>query len=285
MKITLFSSVRWLNNTQFWLLGIVGGLIAIHLNVSWKIGEINLLGVSVLFWLAVSSLLWRKRNSLTLESDVFSTILGAFLIAVVLLKSTSLTGSHFIRLSPFLSAVGLALLASGFKGFKQYWQELLILFFLGMPQVLLSSLLIDISTFTAQFAAFILWYLGFEVSRQGVYINLPTGGVEVYPGCSGLESIAHLLGLAVLFLVMFPMDWGQKILVPVLAIFLAFVVNGVRVALMAALAASSKPEAFEYWHKGNGSLMFSLIAVLLFGLFCLFLIRQQEPVERDTEQI
>jgi cyanoexosortase A len=84
---------------------------------------------------------------------------------------------------------------------------------------------------------------------------------------------------------MFPMDWGQKILVPVLAIFLAFVVNGVRVALMAALAASSKPEAFEYWHKGNGSLMFSLIAVLLFGLFCLFLIRQQEPVERDTEQI
>ncbi|AFY76746.1 MAG: cyanoexosortase A [Hydrococcus sp. C42_A2020_068] len=282
MKAILFTPVRYLKNFQFWLLGIAAGLIAIHLTVTWRFGDINLLGVSVLFWLAVSSLIWRKRSCLNLESGALSSLLGALLVAIVLLKSTSLTGSHFIRLSPFLSAVGLALLASGFKGLKQYWQELTVLFFLGVPQVILSSLSIDTSLITAQFAAFILWYLGFEVSRQGVYINLPGGGVEVYPGCSGLENMAHLLGLAILFLAMFPMNWGQKILAPIVAVTLAFLVNGFRVAFMTVLAASSQLETFEYWHKGGGSLVFSLIAVLLFGLFCLFSIRQQEPVERDT---
>jgi cyanoexosortase A len=168
-----------------------------------------------------------------------------------------------------------------FKGFKQYWQELFLLFFLGAPELVLSPL-IDVSGFTAQFSAFILWYLGFDVSRQGVYITLPQGGVEVFAGCSGLESMTHLLSLAVVYLLMFPTSWIKKVLVPVVAVSLAFVVNGLRVALMAVLAVSSNSEAFEYWHTGSGSAIFSMIAVLIFGLFCLFLMRQEEPANRDT---
>jgi len=94
--------------------------------------------------------------------------------------------------------------------------------------------------------------------------------------------MTHLLGLAVLYLVMFPTDWTRKVLVPVVAVSLAFVVNGFRVALMAVLAASSNLEAFEYWHTGSGSAIFSMISVFLFGLFCLFLLRQEEPANRDN---
>ena len=201
----------------------------------------------------------------------------------MLIKSIS-HSNNFPYISPLISAIGLGLVASGFKGLKQYWQELLILFFLGVPQVTLLSL-IDISALTAKFAAFVLWYLGFKVSLQGVNINLPGGGVEVFSGCSGMESILHLWGLAVLFLVMFPTKGSKRILVPIVAVLLAFLINGVRVVLMALLAVSSNQQAFKYWHKGDGSLIFSMISVLLFGLFCLFMLRVDTGENEDSVEL
>ncbi len=282
MKATSLASVKSLKNFKFCLLAIATGLIAIHLTLTSRANDASLLGTSALFWVAVCSLLWPKRDALSLNSGFFSSFWGISLIVFVLLKSISVSGYEpFLRVSPLISALGVALLASDFKGLKQYWRELLILCFLA-PSPGALSLLIDMSTFTAQFANAVLWYLGLEVSRQGVYIFLPTGNIEVYPGCSGIESMLHLLGLAVLFLLMVPTNWLEKILVPVVAVFVAFVVNGARVALMAVLAASSKPQALDYWHKGDGSVLFSMISVLILGLFCLFLIRRDNPENHDS---
>lgn len=283
MRANHFPLVKPLNNSKFWLVGIASGLIAIHLNITWKSGQLDFWSVSVLFWVAVCSLVWKKRHTLSLKAGLSSSFLGTLLIAAVLLKSTRFNYS-FPYVSPLISAVGLGLLGSGFKGLKQYWQELLILFFLGVPQLTLLGL-IDITGFTAKFAAFVLWYLGFEVSRQGVNVNLTTGSVAVYPGCSGLESILYLLRLAALFLVVFPTDSSKKIIVPVVAIFLGFVVNGIRVALMAILVASSNHQAFEYWHQGDGALIFSLISVLIFGLFCLFMLRLDKPEPENSVEL
>ena len=283
MRAIHFLLVKPLNNSRFLLLGIAAGLIALQLNITWKSGKTDFWGISVLFWVAVCSLVWKKRHSLNLETGWFSSFLGTLLIAAVLLKSTCFNYS-FPYVSPLIAAVGLGLLASGFKGLKQYWQELLILFFLGVPQLILLGV-IDISAFTAKFAAFALWYLGFEVSRQGVNVTLATVGVAVYPGCSGLENILYLLRLAVLFLVMLPTDSSQKIIVPLVAIFLGFVVNGFRVALMAVMVESSNHQAFEYWHKGDGSLIFSLISVLFFGLFCLLMLRGYSSENDDSVEI
>jgi cyanoexosortase A len=166
---------------------------------------------------------------------------------------------------------------------KQYRGELLVLSSISLPKILPLSL-IDISLLTAKFASLILWYTGFEVTRNGVYIYLPTGSVEVYPGCSGLELIFQMLSLALLFLLMFPQKVKQKIIVPIIAITLAFIVNGVRVALMAVLVAQGHKEAFDYWHEGEGSLIFSLISVLLFGLFCWFSLGMTERRNKDAAE-
>lgn len=267
---------------KYWLLGIAAALITLHLSLTCRSASTDLMSTSFLFWIAVSSLVWKKRDTLNLESDVFSSIFGALLISLLLFKSMYLSGyDHFIRILPFLSVLGLGLLASGVRGLKQYWQELLLLVFLAVPPGLL-SLFIDISVLTAKFAAFVLWLLGFEVSRQGVNVVLPTGFVEVYHGCSGVLVMLQLLGLAFILLVMFPTTLSQKILVPVVAIILAFVVNGVRVALMAVLVASYNQEAFKYWHVGDGSLIFSIIAVLIFGFFCHFMLLQTASGSRDS---
>lgn len=256
--------------------------MAIHLTLTWRAEDSSLWGIGALFWLAVGSMLWSKRESLNLESSAIASTLGMILVALVLVKSIFISGyDPFLRVFPVISGLGIALLASGLRGLKQYWQELLILCFIA-PSPGLLSLVIDISVLTAQFATAVLWYAGFDVSRQGVYVAVPSGVVEVYSGCSGIETMLQLLGLTLVFLVMFPTNKIAKIVVPVVAVSIAFVVNGIRVALLAVLSAPNNQQAFEYWHKGDGSLVFSTTAVLIFGLFCLFLLRQNQSDDESS---
>lgn len=254
-----------LQNVKVWLLGIGGGLIALHLNLTWKSENTDLLSASLLFWLAVSILLWKKRDTISLDSDGLSSFLGIALIAVVLVKSTHIYGyDFFLRIFPLISLLGVGLLVSGFKGLKPYVTPLWLLVFLALYPGFIY--IIDPSLLTAKFAAFVLWVLGFDVEIQGVLISLPTGSIEVYYGCSGILLICQLLGMALILMALVSMSWQQKIQLAVTAIGLGFAINGLRVALMAVLVALSDSEAFEYWHLGEGSLIFSAIAVCSFGL-------------------
>lgn len=276
MNITEIASTKFLKDTRYWLLGIAAGLEAIHLTLTWGIEDFGHLGMSVLFLMAVGSLISDKQHNLFFESNLVSSLLGAFLIGLVLWGSIAFPKErNFIYVIPIISAVSVSLLASGFRGLKQYWQELTILFFLGVP-IVISSLLFDISPLTAKFSAFLLHYVGFDVSLNGMNINLPTGGVEVYYGCSGIETITYLLGLSVIALFMFPISQQKQPFVPLVGISLGFIINGIRVAIMAILVASGDKEAFHYWHEGNGSRFFVVVAVLLFGCFYWLLLQQEE---------
>jgi cyanoexosortase A len=272
------TEINWLKQIQepkYWLLGIAAGLIALHLTLTSRTENTDLFGTMLLFWGVVAFLIWERHESLTLESGVFGSCFGASLIALILIKSSSISGyDFFIRVTPFLSGISLALLASGTKGLKQYWQELLILAYTAIPPGLI-GVFVNVALLTAKFSAFILHYLGFEVVRQGVFLVLEKGSIEVYHGCSGVNAILQVLGLSLVFLLMFPTTMGQKIVVPIIAVLIGFIVNAARVALMAVLVSLSQPEAFKYWHEGNGSVIFSMIAVFIFGLFCWFAILQE----------
>lgn len=271
--MTQINKLRFAPGLHFWILGLAVGLIALHLNLTLKTNQTELLSTSLVFWAAVASLIWEKRDKLSTESGIFSSFFGASLIASVLLKSASVSSYDlFLRLSPFISALGLALLVSGAKELKQYWQELLLLAFIIIPPGLLLRFF-DLTSLTAKFADFLLSSLGFAVTRQGLLLSLPTGRVEVGFGCSGANGMLQLLGLALLFIFMFPeTSRKQKLFLPFLAVFIAFVVNGIRVAILALLVAYSHIKAFDYWHTGTGSQLFPLIGVFIFGLFCWFFI-------------
>lgn len=226
-------------------------------------------GMSLLFIFAAGVLLWEKRQGLKFGAGVSSRLIGAVLISRVLWEGWFIHADEYqttLRLLPLISAVGLGLVASGFKGLKQYRQELTILFFLGIPSIL-AQFIADISPITAAFSATLLWLTGFDVTTtQDVYINLPGGSVQVYEGCSGMESMTYLLGVSVVCLNLFPVNRIKQILLTGLAILIGFVVNGVRVALMAVLSASQQQAAFDYWHEGDGSLIFGVAAIAVFAL-------------------
>lgn len=283
MNVDSFLSLRSLKTHELWLLGLASLLFAVLLTLAWRVDEVDHLGMLILFVMAIASMIQDRKAPLMLNSSGVGIVVGSLCILWVLIYSLSTPEKFhtFIRVAPFVSGVGLTLLAAGFQGIKQFAKELTILFFLGIPRVLV-SMLVDISPVTAKFSAFMLWYVGFDVTRDGVYIRLPTGAVEVYEGCSGLESMSYLLGLSVIFLMMFPLSRLKQIIVPIVAIATGFVVNGVRVSLMAVLAASGNKASFDYWHEGDGSMIFAISAVLLFGAFCFFMSRQSDNQPTPT---
>jgi len=203
---------------------------------------------------------------------------------MILLKSQAPLSSNFLMSYPFIAGFGVAILSVGLGGLRQVWRELTILFFAGVPKVIIWPLF-DISEITAQLGKSILWYSGFDVVRKGTIIALGQGAVNVNMGCSGFEGMFHLLGLAVMFLLVFPISGPIKFIVPPMAMAIAFVVNGFRVALMALLAGAGNREGLDYWHVGDGSLIFSLISVCILGLFYLFLLKKDmaEPVPVEFE--
>jgi cyanoexosortase A len=277
MNITNISPTRLLRQPQFWLLTLTAGLFAIYLTLLWRAKDIAHLGMSGLFLLVVGSIIWDKRNNLKFNSSILYKVIGILLIGWILINLPLSPHKNklepFLRSSPFIFAVGLSLIASGLKGIRLYWRELAILFFLGMPAVIALWLKFNPSSITAQFAAFILWCINLNPVREGVYIYLPTGAVEVNKGCSGLEAMNYLLGISVIMLIMFPLKQIYNVIVPIVAISLGFIVNGFRVALLALFVASNKMEAFKYWHEGEGSLMVGMVAIGLFIIFYFLLIK------------
>jgi len=259
---------------KYWLVGIGVGLMALHLNLSQHAERSGFLSYVFLFWIVVFFLLWEKREELSFEADRLSSFLGISLISLTLYKSLHLfPEDYFLRIAPFISLLGWGLLASGIKGLRQYRRELFLLLFLAIPWEFIY--IFDVSQLTARFSTFVLWLLGFEVARQGVWIILPTGSVEVYNGCSGVLTILQLLGLSWIVLTLIPTDCKAKLSLPIASIFLGFIVNGIRIALMAILVAMSNLEGFHYWHTGTGSLIFSAISVSIFAIICFMLLRPQ----------
>lgn len=284
MKAVRYQKKFLIKNVKLWLLGIGATLTTINLSLISKSSSTEVLFINLAFLAFVCCSIKEKHHSLHLESGVLSSCLGFLFIALVFLISTvQINYGGLFPFYPLISGFGLALLASGFKGLKQYHIELLALFILSAHR-LLSIVAGDISLLTAKFSTSLLWYTGFKVVRSGVNVILPTGSIKIYAACAGMGVILNLLSIALLFILVFNLNWKQKILVPTVAVIVGFVNNGVRVALMAILVAQGDKQAFEYWHIGNGSLIFAMINALLFGCFCWVLLswnqqKTQSPLE------
>ncbi|MBD2163245.1 cyanoexosortase A [Calothrix membranacea FACHB-236] len=282
MNLTNIISTKVLKQEPFWLLSITAALEAICLTLIWKADDMGHLGMSILFLFATGSLLWDKRHTLRFESDVFSTIVGLLLISWVLWQSATQNLEHTLRLLSFTSAFAVSLLASGFKGLKQYCEELIILFFLGVPAVV-SDLLFDISPLSAKFASLLLWYAGFDVRINGINIYLPTGSIKVVHSCSGIDTINYILGISVIAMVMFPIAKKKLFFIPIFAILLGFVINGIRIAMLAVMQGTNKA-AFDSWHGGQASYSFGVLGIVIFGLVYMFLLKQEEQQAENLEK-
>ena len=77
-----------------------------------------------------------------------------------------------------------------------------------------------------------------------------------------------MLCIAILFFFLIAINHWQKAICIAIAVVIGFMVNAMRVALLAFFVDVQQPKAFEYWHSSDGSLLFAIISVFIFGLYC-----------------
>ncbi len=262
-----------LKHRQYGLLGLCTSLFSIYLILVWRVGELTHLGISGLFLLAALTLVWENHASYVYRHDCTATLAAAGLIGWMLWQSTLVTQEHHLqlRLFPFASGLAVALIASVFRGLRQYRRELAIMFFLGVPSVLFSFF--DISWLTATAAEWLLKLAGFNATRQDFLLTLPVCTTAVHSGFSGVESIAYLLGIAVIGLTLYPVERMKQISALIAACVIPFSVNSIRVALIATLAAPQDQREFLYWYEGDGALIFGVASIILLAIFYWLLYR------------
>lgn len=276
-----------LKNDKFWIFSSLISLSILYLNLTWKTtGDLDRITTDSLFWGAILWLLWRRRDKLSLNNDLFSSFLGLLLIALVLFKSISMFEfeSTLISLIPFFAAIGLASIASGLKGLRQYWRELFFAWFLFFPTGVIgyfSDRIFHITVLNAKFATYFLYYFGFNAASQGnkVLLSLPQKGnfkaIVDYP-CAGVPMILLMLKLSLLLVTFFSLKKAQRIWLPLVAVGIGFFLGVIRVCILT--LAIPNPASFDYWHGSNGSQIFSTLAILIFSFFCYSVIERQNAL-------
>ena len=260
---------------NFWFAFLVALVMVLHIQVPYFLTtNLNVAIIRAIAFAGVISILRQKRNELPPnQSSPVACGIGIICLVFVLLRSWLIRGNPDVMFDvlPIFSAIGLTLIYSGFKNLGFYRRELFMVALSSIPTAHVSGLLDGLLNFTKLAAIFAdtgLKYLGFEVVRQGVIIALPNGAIEVYSGCSGLPSIIVLLQLGALFVTYTPLTPTMMIIMPIFSATIAFLVNGVRIILMALLINANNMSGFEYWHGGDGEQIFSLASILIFGLIC-----------------
>lgn len=260
-----------INPTQLGWMGLGTGLAIVHLILTWQlVKQTDQLVINALFWLAILGTLTRQRCQV--GSDRRACFVGFLLLGLILAKSGSMAQveAWFVRLFPAFASLGLSFVISGFR-LNHQWRAGLLLLPLMIPRSLIEQVVEQLiggfcQVITAQFTAFMLHYLGFQVMQKGTVITLNQGSVEVLFRCTGIPLLILLAQLALLFLITFPLPQLQQIKILLIATAIAFLLSSLRVALMVVVV--SNPTAFAYWHGGEGSQIFSTGAIGLFGWVC-----------------
>jgi cyanoexosortase A len=244
----------------------LGFLASLHLILDLYLGKQSHFFMSLLVWSSVSVLLWDKKKQFSPSFSQVSAFLGFAILSALLVASVTHPGEKIIGFFPIVAFSSWVLIFVGPVQFSSYLKEFSILTVFGLPK-LVPETAFGLAPLTAKFSAFVLHYVASYPVRlvNDIRIQVPHGGVEVVPACSGISLILHMLSISVIFLCLFPAQKRHYILLPLIAATLGFALNGIRVAVLAALSRPEWSSHFDYWHSANGASIFVLVALLLYG--------------------
>jgi len=179
---------------------------------------------------------------------------------------------------PLVQGVGLLLLLSPARAWRLRLQPLLaplaVLVLLPLQDVVQPLMPVEaLSRLTARLCQLLFLSFGVDAAVAGNELLLAGGGVAVAGPCSGAPMLSQLLVVGGIFALVFPLVRGRWWLpsalgVMVVAPLFALVANTLRIALLALLVSSNwSPRQwwFDFFHDGQGGMVFSLLAVMLFA--------------------
>jgi cyanoexosortase A len=243
----------------------------------------NVTVLAVLIWGGALICIEDQIEVLHPRPGLLGGVVGSLLLLWVLARTATIVhwdGMLFV-LAP-LAGLALTLLCCSPRAIGRFREALLCLLMLPGYALLIRMLPErPLSLLTARGAGLWLDILGLNPEVSDRTVMLPGGGVQVLAQCNGLDMISQILCVGLIFLLAFPLrSKKSRLLVIMAAPLLGLLTNTMRIALLAGFAGFGQGKGtplFTFFHDDTGSLVFSGLAVFLYGLLYMNRLERELP--------
>ena len=138
-----------------------------------------------------------------------------------------------------------------------------------------------LNNLTASISGIILKiFVDTSVKVDASYIYVSTSGIRVGGGCSSTPQILISLFASLSLYICCRIRCHRiTFFYVIIAIILAFIFNSIRISILGYLVSIEKLSAFDFWHDGAGSLIFSFFVMLLTCSIYYYLWTKENPIE------
>lgn len=224
-----------------------------------------------------------QLDDLRPQPGLIGLLVGTLLLLWVLARTAVILhwDGMIYALAP-LAGLALTLLCLPLGQLLRFRDPLLCLMLLPAFALLMRVLPEEpLSLATAQGAGFWLSILGLDVLVKGRNVSLPGGGVQVLAQCNGLDMMAQILCIGLIFMLAFRIrSWWSRLFLFLAAPMIGLISNTFRIALLAGCAGAGQGKGtplFRFFHDETGSLVFSGIAVFVYGVLYMRLLERELP--------
>ncbi len=201
-------------------------------------------------------LIWQKKNVLQRLSfgeswvGVAITLAGAVIIAIGHISAIKvITQYGFI-----ISLAGLAFAHMGWRGFKEIWMPIVLLFFMiPIPDVMLQGISESLELISSSLGVWIIRLFNISVYLEGNVIDLGVLKLQVVEACSGLRYLFPLMTLGFICAYIFKAVLWKRIVVFLSSIPITILLNSFRIGMIGVLVeywGSSMAEGFLHAFEG-----------------------------------
>lgn len=275
---------------NLWLL--VASLVAIQSITVFSVSQLSNNAVfALLIWGGAVICIEDQLETLTPHPGRIGLMVGTALLTWVVLRTSVIMHWEGIlfALAP-LAGLALGLLCAPVRQVIPRFRDALLCLMLLPGFALLMRVLPEkqLSLLTARISGVWVELLGYPTLVKGRNVLLSGGGVEVMGACNGLDMMAQIFCVAVIFLLAFRIrsPWSRAFLLAA-APLIGMLANTVRIAVLALIASSGQGHgspAFDFWHKETGSLVFSGLGVFVFGLLYMRLLERELPPLPESDR-
>lgn len=213
--------------------------------------------------------------------NLLGLIFGTIILILVLARTAViLHWEGVIFALPPIAGLGLALLCLPISQILRLRDSLLTL--LLVPGFALIMRILPekpISLLTAKLSGLWLQFIGFDVLVKGRTVMIPGGGVQVLGACNGLDMMSQILCISIVFLLAFPIrSTISRLFLLSMAPVIGMISNSFRIAVLTICTMFGNGKGspiFKFFHEDAGSLVFSGIAVFIFGWLYLFMLERE----------
>ena len=257
-------------------------------NLPWLIAIAGLLGMyGLTFWdlfhglwagdqqghgpivLAVSIwLLWKNHADLTAASIQPRPVAGWASLALGLLLYLVGRSQDILIFevgSIVIVIAGLLMLLSGYQAVRLMWFPLFFMvFMIPLPGVFVDALTQPMKMAVSYVAEFVLYHVGYPISRSGVILQIGQYQLLVADACAGLNTLFTLEALGLLYLNLVRHQSAiRNIALAILIIPISFIANVIRVMVLTLITYHFGDEAGQGFLHGFAGMVLFMAALML----------------------